>query len=108
MTLQWEINHMKMQLNDPHLLFIATNSVYEVVKNLSFEMHDNDAVDTGLNLFLSKEEDKRAALAQQTYFAQIYAGDSAPLRQDLDVLQESKPKAPLLPVQLKSNQTKSQ
>ena len=101
MSLQWEIDSMKAQLNDPHLLFIATNTLFEVVKTLSFEMHNNDAVDTGLNIFILKEEDKRSALAQQAYFAQIYAGESAPTRQDLEVLLQSKPKAPLLPVQLR-------
>ena len=64
-------------------------------------MHDNDAVDTGLNVFILKEEDKRSVLAQQAYFAQIYAGESTPTRQDLDALLQSKPKAPLLPVQLR-------
>ena len=35
------------------------------------------------------------------YFSQIYYGEAAPSRQDVEVLAKAKPGAPLLPVQLR-------
>ena len=39
--------------------------------------------------------------SEQVYFSQIYSGEAAPSRQDIEVLSKAKPGAPLLPVQLR-------
>ena len=101
MALQWEVDRVKSQLRDHHLIFIVTNPLFEIVKSLGFEMVDNDSVDTGLNPFLLKDEDKRQVVSEQVYFSQIYSSEAAPSRQDIDVLSKAKPGAPLLPVQLR-------
>ena len=92
---------MKIQLRDQHLIFIVTNPLFEIVKSLGLKMMDNDSVDTGLNPFLLKEEDKRRVFSEQVYFSQIYSGEAAPSRQDIEVLSKAKTGAPLLPVQLR-------
>ena len=101
MALQWEVDRVKVQFRDHHLIFIITNPLFELVKSLGFEMIDNDAVDSGLNPFLLKEEDKRRVFSEHVYFSQIYSGEAAPSRQDIEVLAKAKPGAPLLPVQLR-------
>ena len=78
MALQWEVDRVKLQLRDQHLIFIVTNPLFEIVKSLGFEMIENDAVDSGLNPFLLKEEDKRQVFSEQVYFSQIYSGEAAP------------------------------
>ena len=67
MALQCELDRVKIQLRDHHLIFIVTNPLFEIVKSLGFEMVDNDSVDTGLNPFLLKDEDKRQVVSEQVY-----------------------------------------
>jgi hypothetical protein len=54
--LQWEINRIKESINEPDLVFIATTPLLEAIKGLHWEMSSNDAITSGLNIFLMGEQ----------------------------------------------------
>ena len=88
---------MKMRLRDTHLIFINTNTIYEVAKALSFETYDNDAVDMGLNICSPQRGGQKKYISTTGIF-RSFVGDTVPSRQDLEAIQ-AKPRASLLLIQ---------
>ena len=94
--LQWEINRVKDELNEPDLQFLATASILEVSKSLMWEMTHPDAVTTGLNVFLLAEQVMDEALSRQQMYEMLHGDGASPSLSDAAALLKSKAGAPTM------------
>jgi hypothetical protein len=94
--LQWEINRVKLDLNEPDLPFIASASLWETIKSLQWEMTTNDAVNTGLNPFLLGDHDVTDALNQQSVYEMMHGDGASPSLHEAAALVRAKAGAPKL------------
>ena len=94
--LQWEINRVKLELNEPDLPFIASASLWEAIKSLQWEMTTNEAVNTGINPFLLCDHDITAALSQQSIYEMLHGDGASPSLDDAAALMKAKAGAPKL------------
>ena len=94
--LQWEINRVKDELNEPDLQFLATASILEVSKGLMWEMTHPDAVTTGLNVFLLAEQLMEDALSRQQMYEMLHGDGASPSLSDAAALLKSKAGAPTM------------
>jgi hypothetical protein len=94
--LQWEINRVKDDLNEPDLQFLATAAVLEVSKSLMWEMTHPDAVTTGLNVFLLAEQLMDDALSRQQMYEMLHGDGAAPTLSDAAALLKTKAGAPTM------------
>ena len=94
--LQWEINRVKLELNEPDLPFVVSASLWEAIKSLQWEMTTNDAVNTGVNPFLLGDHDVTQALNQQSIYEMLHGDGASPSLNDAAALMKSKAGAPKL------------
>jgi hypothetical protein len=92
--LQWEVNRIKQILNEPDLPFVVSASILESVKSLQWEMVSNDAVDTGLNVFLLADELMTDSLSHQAMYELMHSDGAAPTLADATTLIKAKAGAP--------------
>ncbi len=94
-VLQWEITRVKTEINAPDLPFTATAAVLEAIKSLHWEMNNNDAVTSGLNLFLLPDDNESAdSISAQALYDLMHSDGAAPSLQDATSLLKAKPGAP--------------
>ena len=95
--LQWEIDRIKLLVNEPDLEFTATGPLLEAILKLNWAMETNDSVTTGLNLFLlhaglSQEE----SLGLQQVWEMLHSNGAAPSMSDAERLMTVKAGAPVV------------
>ena len=92
--LQWEINRIKESINEPDLVFIATTPLLEAIKSLNWEMSSNDAVTSGLNIFLLGEQAVEEAYTQQQMYELLHGDGANPTLKDAAALIKAKAATP--------------
>jgi hypothetical protein len=94
--LQWEINRVKLELNEPDLPFVASAGLWEAIRSLQWEMTTNDAVNTGINPFLLGDHDITDALNKQAVYEMMHGDGASPSLDEAAALVKAKAGAPKL------------
>ena len=84
---------MKENLNELELPFVVDGSVLEAIKSLEWSMSDNDAVTTGLSVWLLLEV-LVGQFSGQAVWEMLYSNGAAPSLADATSLVKAKPGAP--------------
>ena len=84
---------MKEMLSELELPFVATGGVLEAIKGLEWSMTDNDAVATGLSVWLLLEV-AAGEFSAQSVWEMLYSDGAAPSLADATSLVKGKPDAP--------------